>query len=144
RDIFSVENKTLFHELPETANGVGAWLHIAEDGKVTVYTGKVEVGQNIRTSLAQVVAEELRTSLASVHLVMSDTKLVPYDAGTFGSRTTPDMSKQLRRVAAAARELLIDLAAEQWKVERDSLTAADGKIARKDSKETIEYGKLTK
>ena len=73
---------------------IGAWLHIAEDGKVTVYTGKVEVGQNIRTSLAQVVAEELHTPLASVHLVMSDTKLVPYDAGTFGSRTTPDMSRQ--------------------------------------------------
>jgi nicotinate dehydrogenase subunit B len=123
---------------------IGAWLHIAEDGTVTVYTGKVEVGQDIRTSLAQVVAEELRVPLASVRLVMSDTQLVPYDAGTFGSRTTPDMSRQLRRVAAAARELLIDLAAEELKTDRASLTANDGKIARKDSKETIPYGKLTK
>ncbi|HMJ65440.1 MAG TPA: molybdopterin cofactor-binding domain-containing protein, partial [Candidatus Binatia bacterium] len=123
---------------------IGAWLHIGEDGTVTVYTGKVEVGQNIRTSLSQVVAEELRVSLGSVRMVMSDTKLTPYDAGTFGSRTTPDMSLQLRRVASAAREVLIDLAAEQWKVERDSLTAAEGKVARKDSKETIDYGKLTK
>src|SRR6266850_437251 len=54
---------------------IGAWLHIAEDGSVTVYTGKVEVGQNIRTSLSQVVAEELRVPLSSVHLVMADTKL---------------------------------------------------------------------
>lgn len=123
---------------------IGAWLHIAEDGMVTIYTGKVEVGQNIRTSLAQVVAEELRVRLASVRLVMSDTQLVPYDAGTFGSRTTPDMARQLSRVAAAARELLIDLAAEQWKTDRTSLTASDGTIARNDSKDTIEYGKLIK
>src|SRR6185369_9038562 len=81
---------------------IGAWLHIGEDGTVTVYTGKVEVGQNIRTSLSQVVAEELRTPLSSVELVMGDTQLCPYDAGTFGSRTTPDMARQLRRVAAAA------------------------------------------
>ena len=39
---------------------IGAWLHIGEDSAVTVYTGKVEIGQNIRTSLTQVVAEELR------------------------------------------------------------------------------------
>jgi nicotinate dehydrogenase subunit B len=123
---------------------IGAWLHIGEDGSVTVYTGKVEVGQNIRTSLSQIVAEELSVPLSSVQMVMADTKLTPYDAGTFGSRTTPDMSRQLRRVAAAARELLIDLAAEEWKAERDSLTAADGKITRKDTKETIGYGKLTK
>jgi isoquinoline 1-oxidoreductase len=123
---------------------IGAWLHIGEDGSVTVYTGKVEVGQNIRTSLSQIVAEELRVPLSSVQMIMADTKLTPYDAGTFGSRTTPDMSRQLRRVAAAARELLIDLAAEEWKVERDSLSASDGKIARKDSKETFGYGKLTK
>ncbi|HXG24304.1 MAG TPA: molybdopterin cofactor-binding domain-containing protein, partial [Chthonomonadales bacterium] len=69
---------------------VSAWLHIGEDGRVTVYTGKVEVGQNIRTSLTQVVAEELRAPVSSIHLVMGDTQLTPFDAGTFGSRTTPD------------------------------------------------------
>jgi nicotinate dehydrogenase subunit B len=123
---------------------IGAWLHIAEDATVTVYTGKVEVGQNIRTSLAQVVAEELRVPITSVRMVMSDTKLVPYDAGTFGSRTTPDMARQLRRVAAAARELLIDLAAEELKTDRASLIAADGKITSKDAKLATDYGKLTK
>ncbi|HEY9232101.1 MAG TPA: molybdopterin cofactor-binding domain-containing protein, partial [Blastocatellia bacterium] len=71
---------------------IGAWLHIGEDGAVTVFTGKVEVGQDIRTSLAQVVAEELRMPLASISLVMGDTDLTPYDMGTFGSRTTPTMA----------------------------------------------------
>ena len=95
---------------------IAAWLHIGEDGRITVYTGKAEVGQNIRTSLTQVVAEELHAAPESIRMVMADTQLTPFDMGTFGSRTTPDMSRRLRRTAAAAREMLIDLAAESWKV----------------------------
>ena len=123
---------------------IGAWLHIGENGAVTVYTGKVEVGQGIRTSLSQVVAEELCVPLSSVQLVMGDTDLTPFDMGTFGSRTTPTMSPQLRKAAAAARELLIDLAAEQIKVERASLVAADGKIVHPPTKQWLSFGQLTK
>jgi isoquinoline 1-oxidoreductase len=75
---------------------------------------------------------------------MADTELTPFDAGTFGSRTTPDMAQQLHRVAAAAREALVDLAAEFFKVERASLTVCDGKIARTDTKESVTFGQLTK
>ena len=107
---------------------IGAWIHIGQDGVITVHTGKAEVGQNIRTSLSQAVAEELRCPIASVKLLMADTDLVPYDAGTFGSQTTPRMAPQLRRAAAAAREMLLDLAAEKWHAERASLKASDGKI----------------
>ena len=71
---------------------ISAWLHIGEDGTVTVFTGKAEVGQNIRTSLTQAVAEELRAPVASIRMVMADTELTPYDGGTSGSRTTPDMA----------------------------------------------------
>src|SRR5690242_11899655 len=81
---------------------LSAWLHIGEDGSVTVYTGKVEVGQNTRTALTQAVAEELRAPASSVKLVMGDTDLTPFDAGTFGSLSTPRMSPQLRKVAATA------------------------------------------
>jgi nicotinate dehydrogenase subunit B len=126
-----------------TPQDIGAWLHIAEDGIITAYTGKVEVGQNIRTSLAQVIGEELRVPVESVRMVMADTKLTPYDAGTFGSRTTPDMARRLRQVAAAARELLIDRAAEEWKVERATLSADNGSIVGKDGKKAG-YGELTK
>lgn len=128
-------------EMPEE---IGAWLHIGEDGGVTVFTGKVEVGQNIRTSLAQAVAEELRISPASIRMVMGDTDLTPFDMGTFGSRTTPTMAPQLRKVSAAAREVLMDLAAEAWKVDRGSLTAADGKITHSETKRSIDYGQLSK
>ena len=77
---------------------IGAWMHIGEDGRVTVFTGKVEVGQNIRTSLTQAVAEELRVSTSQIEMVMGDTKLTPFDMGTFGSRTTPTMNLQLGKL----------------------------------------------
>lgn len=123
---------------------LGAWLHVGEDGRITVYTGKVEVGQNIRTSLTQAVAEELHTSLSVIHLVMADTQLTPYDAGTFGSRTTPTMGPQLRRVGAAAREMLIDLAAEQWKVDRASLSVVDGRVVNRTTGQSGDFGTLTR
>jgi CO/xanthine dehydrogenase Mo-binding subunit len=124
--------------LPQT---IGAWLHIGESGTVTVFTGKTEVGQNIRTSLAQAVAEELRTPVASITLVMADTSLTPYDMGTFGSRTTPTMAPQLRKMAAAARETLIDLAAEKWKADRAAITVANGSVKYNDR--TVTFGELT-
>ena len=123
---------------------LAAWLHIAEDGTITVYTGKTEVGQNIRTSLAQAVAEELRAPLASVQLVLADTDLTPYDMGTFGSRTTPLMAPQMKKVGAAAREALIELAAGKWKVDRAAITVAGGKVNNKASGESVGFGELTR
>ena len=107
---------------------VSAWLHIGEDGAVTVYTGKVEVGQNARTSLTQAAAEELHVPPASVRLVMGDTALTPVDMGTVGSMTTPRMWPQIRRAAAEAREMLTDLAAQKWAVDRASIRIADGRV----------------
>src|SRR5215475_7565745 len=121
---------------------IGAWLHIGEDGKVTVFTGKVEVGQNIRTSLTQAVAEELHAPVSQIELLMGDTLLVPFDMGTFGSRTTPTMNLQLRKVSAAACDLLKDIAAKTWNVENTHLVAADGKISDPISKNSARYGEL--
>jgi nicotinate dehydrogenase subunit B len=123
---------------------IDAWLHIGEDGKVTAYTGKVEMGQNIRTSLTQAVAEELYVPIEKIELVMGDTHLTPYDMGTFGSRTTPTMNLQLRRVAAAARDALVGLAAAQWKIDAQHLVADDGKVKDPQSHRSVEYAALTK
>lgn len=100
---------------------IDAWLHIGENDKITVYTGKVEVGQNIRTSLTQAVAEELLVPMEKIELVMGDTQLTPFDMGTFGSRTTPTMNLQLRKVASAARDVLINLAARSGRPIRSGL-----------------------
>jgi nicotinate dehydrogenase subunit B len=123
---------------------IDAWLHLGDNGKVTVYTGKVEVGQNIRTSLSQAVAEELHVPIERIELVMGDTQLTPFDMGTFGSRTTPTMNLQLRKVAAAAREALVELAAQQWQADRLQLRAADWKVTDPKTNRTVDYAALLK
>ena len=120
---------------------ISAWLHIGEDGLVSVYTGKVEVGQNARTSLTQAVAEELHAPEAGIRMVMGDTALTPFDIGTVGSMTTPRMWPQMRKAAAAAREMLIDLAARKWSVDRASVAIADGKVTS--GKNSASFGELT-
>jgi len=120
---------------------LNAWLHIGETGVVTVYSGKVEVGQNARTSLTQAVAEELHAPVASIRMVLGDTDLTPYDFGTVGSQTTPQMWPVIRRAAAAARETLVDLASQKWMVERSTIQVADGKVTA--GSRSAGFGELT-
>src|SRR5207245_11619327 len=82
--------------------------------------------------------------MEKIELVMGDTQLTPFDMGTFGSRTTPTMNLQLRKVSAAARDLLIGLAAKQWQVDRQRLVASVGTITDPQSKRSIEYAALVK
>ena len=124
------------------SSDVSAWVHIDEHGRITGYTGKTEIGQNIRTSLAQAIADELRVPLDRVALVMADTDLVPFDQGTFGSQSTPRMAPQLARAAAAAREMLLDRAAAQWNVDRATLGVKDGQIVGQGH--SAGFGEITK
>ena len=129
------------HELPK---GINAWLHIDADGRVKVFTGKAEVGQNIRTSLAQAVAEELRVPFDSITMIMGDTDLVPWDMGTFGSRTTPTMAPQLRNMAVAGRQMLLEMAAQRWNTDASKLIAEAGRISTPDGSKSLTYGELTR
>ena len=129
------------YELPKD---LAAWLHIGQDGHITGFTGKVEIGQNIRTSLAQQVAEELCVPMDSVSLVMGDTDRAPWDAGTFGSRTTPTMAPQMRAAAATAREILLQMAAARWKVDAKNLVATNGEITNPSTQQRLSYGELTR
>ena len=132
-----------FHN-EELSKEITSWLHVGEDGTVTGFTGKAEMGQNIRTSISQTIADELRVPFASVGLVMGDTALTPFDAGTFGSRTTPTMTPQFRRVAEAARNLLIGVAAKEWNVAPEGLVAADAKVTDPVSKRSLTYAELAR
>jgi isoquinoline 1-oxidoreductase len=129
---------------PSLPQDLASWLHIGADGRVTVFTGKAELGQNIRTSLTQQVAEELRTPVETISLVMGDTDLVPYDMGTFGSQTTPMMAPRLRNMAASARDLLTGMAASRWNVAPATLVAEGGKITNPATRATLTYGELAR
>lgn len=124
---------------------INAYLHIAEDGKVTLYSGKIEMGQGVMTSLTQMAAEELRVSNDAIHIVMGDTDTCPWDMGTFGSLTTRMFGPAVRAAAAQARLVLTDLAAMRLGVPRDALTAEDGVVyAKADRGRNVSYGELAK
>ena len=122
---------------------ISAWVHVGPDSRISVFSGKAEVGQNVRTSLAQGAAEELRVPVEAVTVTLGDTDLVPYDMGTFGSRSTPTMVPQVRRAAASARETLIDLAAKKWGITRDKVHAADGTLTGPTG-QSATYGAIAK
>ncbi len=105
-----------------------AYLRIGEDGKVTCFTGKIEMGQGAINSLPQMLAEELDVPLESVAMVMGDTDLCPWDMGTFGSLTTRNFGPVLRAAAAEARGVLLELAAEKLRVPLSRLQARAGVV----------------
>jgi isoquinoline 1-oxidoreductase len=122
-----------------------AYLQIKEDGRVACFTGKVELGQGIITSLTQMLAEELDLPPGSVDMVMGDTDLCPYDAGTYGSRTTKYFGPQLREAAAQARSVLLELAAARLNISQARLTISQGVIHDpKNPEKRVTYADLVK
>jgi isoquinoline 1-oxidoreductase len=121
---------------------IGDWLRIYSDGTVEVHSGKAEMGQGIRTSLAQAVAEELRLPLERVRTVLGDTGRTPYDMGTFGSMTTPVMASRLRKVAASARELFVNRAAAHLQIDSGSLAVANGCVTNPATGRSLTYFEL--
>lgn len=113
----------------EYPTDVDAYLHVGADGRVTVFSGKIEMGQGVVTSLAQMAAEELGVALASVEMVMGDTDRCPWDMGTFGSMSTRFFGPPLRAAAARARAILLDLAAAKLGVPADKLVVEDGVVS---------------
>ena len=122
-----------------------AFLRIGADERITLFTGKIEMGQGPITSLPQMLADELDVAYGAVDIVMGDTDLCPWDAGTFGSLTTRHFGVFLREAAAEAKGVLKELAAEQLKVPQDRLATENGVVydtAHPDKR--ITYGALAK
>lgn len=120
-----------------------AFLRIAPDGKVTGFTGKIEMGQGVVTSLAQILAEELDVPLTSVDMILGDTDLCPWDMGTFGSRSIRFFGPPLREAAAEARALLIQLAAEYLGLGPERLIVRNGLVQDRDNpNKQVTYGRL--
>ena len=121
-----------------------AFLRISEDGRVSGFTGKVEYGQGIITSMAQILAEELDVPLDSVDMVMGDTDLCPWDMGTFGTMSTRIFGPTLQAAAAEAREALIELAAQQWQAPKERLKTKAGAVYDEAGQKRISYAELAK
>jgi isoquinoline 1-oxidoreductase len=130
---------------PGLPSDFNAFLHIGEDGRVTCFTGKIEMGQGPITSLPQMLADELEVPLDSVDIIMGDTDLCPWDMGTFGSMTTRFFGPALRTAAAEAKAVLLELAAESLQVPAAQLVTKDGVISEAQNPgRQITYGQLAK
>jgi nicotinate dehydrogenase subunit B len=122
-----------------------AFLKIGEDGRVACYTGKIEMGQGIVTGLAQEIADELDVPLDAVDMVMGDTDLCPFDGGTFGSLSTRSFGPALRAAGAEARQVLVELAAENLKTPAERLVTENGVVIDKENKQNcVTYAQLAK
>jgi len=129
------------NEIPE----FNAYLRVKEDGRVDCFSGKIEMGQGVNTSLAQVLADELEISIDKVDMIMGDTELCPHDDGTWGSMTTRFHDPLIRAAAAEAREVLKKLAAEKLGIPVTQLKAENGIIfAESDTNKNVTYAELTK
>jgi nicotinate dehydrogenase subunit B len=136
------QQRSVAGSYPEDFN---AYFRIAEDGRVTCYTGKVEMGQGIIASLPQMLAEELEVSYESISMVMGDTALCPWDAGTNGSRSIKYFGPALRAAGAEAREVLIQIASEHMSVPVDRLIAKNGVVSdRSNAQKNVSYGFLVR
>lgn len=118
-----------------------AWLAVEADSRITVYTGKVELGTGVQTALAQIVADEFDVDFDRVRMVMGDTALCPNQGPTVGSQTIYRAGPQLRAAAAEARQTLFGFAAIRLGAPADQLTAAAGVVSAADGKK-VSYGEL--
>ncbi|MBK9389006.1 MAG: xanthine dehydrogenase family protein molybdopterin-binding subunit [Bacteroidetes bacterium] len=128
--------------LPKDYN---AFLKIDEDGTVNCYTGKIEQGQGIIMSLVQIMADDLNVPMEKIKMVMGDTELCPWDGGTWGSMTIRSFGPNMRRAAAEAKGVLLELAANKLKVPATQLVVVDGVIFDPANPgKSVTYGELAK
>ncbi len=130
---------------PQAPDDFNAFLRIAEDGGVTCFLGKTEMGQGVYTSMAQLLAEELDVQLDAIEMVMSDTGRCPWDLGTFGSMSIRYVGPTLRKAGAEARAVLLELGAKELGADASKLETVDGEVRVRDQpSRKVSYGALAK
>src|SRR5438309_1633621 len=115
-----------------------AWLRVGADGRITVFTGKAELGQGIKTAILQIAAEQLAVDMNAIELVTADTALTPNEGYTAGSNSMKDSGTAILNAAAQAREILL---AEATKRLGAPVTAQNGEAVTADGRR-IAYRQL--
>ncbi|HEX6795191.1 MAG TPA: molybdopterin cofactor-binding domain-containing protein, partial [Casimicrobiaceae bacterium] len=118
-----------------------SWIRVGSDGSITVFTGKAELGQGVKTALIALAAEELGVAPAALALVTADTQRTPNEGYTAGSNSMKDSGTAIRNAAAQVRELLIERASPKLGVRVDRLRARDGYVIADDGRR-VAFGEL--
>jgi len=119
-----------------------AWIEIKPDGAVTIWTGRSEMGQGVKTAMPMIVAEELEADWTRVQVAQADADPAYGDQFTVGSRSVRSGFEPLRQAGAAAREMLIGAAALTWKVPREGCRARNGMVEHVATGRRLGYGDL--
>ncbi len=136
---------TLLQELPESLKrnpNINAWLEVLANGKVRIFTGKLELGQGIRTAIAQVAAEELDLSMESVEVLLAETGRTPDEGYTAGSGSIEQSAMAVRYASAAARAKLLEMAARKLDVPAEQLNINNGKVGTKSGARILTFAEL--
>ena len=118
-----------------------AWIGIGANGAITVFTGKAELGQGIKTALLQIAAEQLAVEPSRIALVTADTARTPNEGYTAGSHSMQDSGTAILHASAQVREILIAEAAKRLGVAQDDLALQNGTIRSRGGK-SVGYGEL--
>ena len=118
-----------------------AWIGIGGDGAVTVFTGKAELGQGIKTALIQCTAEELDIDPKAITIVTADTERTANEGYTAGSHSMQDSGTAVLHAAAQVRGILIGLAATRLNLPPDQLQAKTGAVVANDGR-SVDYKDL--
>lgn len=125
-------------ETPE----LDSWIKINSDETVTLFTGKVEYGQGIKTAFAQIMADEMDLSLDQIHVEMADTEVTPNEGVTAGSMSLETSGNVIRYTAAEARKFLLSIAYEQLEAPMERLDVSQGIIRDPDTGRSTTYWDL--
>ncbi len=123
---------------------IDAWLQVLEDGRIQVLTGKMELGQGLTVVMQQVAGEELNIPPGDINIVLADTGLTQNEGYTAGSRGVERSAMQVRRAAAAAREVIKKLAAENWGLSPDQIKIENRKVKSLNGQKEISFADLLK
>src|SRR5690606_3046681 len=121
---------------------IDTWLAIHADNTATLYIGYVELGQGTTTALPQIAAEELDLSLEQITTAQHDTNVTPNQGGTYSSASIARGGPQVRRAAAEARRVLLELASEQLGVPVERLRVENGVVTADGTNRSVTYGGL--
>jgi len=140
-DQASPEGRSLPRPLVQTPD-LDAWVRVNTDGTITLFTGKVELGQDLRTSVAMIGADELDISLDRIRVVTADTAQTPNEGYTVSSMSLETSGNAIRCATAEVRRLALDVAYEELEVPRDRLTIVDGTISDSVTGRSVTYWDL--
>ena len=133
-----MQSDETIQQVPDDSQ-VDAWLQIDRNGTVKILTGRMELGQGVKVVMQQVAGEELNLEPHTIQIVVADTGLTPNEGYTSGSQSVERGAMSVRRAAATAREIIIEMAAKHWQTATSEIIMQDGNVLRKDATDKIPY-----